>query len=76
MHAHMRTTRKACRLRFFCLELSARNYVQWSLEMDQASLDVLVEHHKNGVHVQNGWKPHVYNNAVIVVIRSVEMSQK
>ena len=32
--------------------------------MDSALLDVLVEHHNNGVHAQNGWKPHVYNACI------------
>ena len=44
-----------------------RVYVQWTPEMDQALLEVLVEHHNNGDHAQNGWKPHVYNNAIKVV---------
>ncbi|KQJ82555.1 hypothetical protein BRADI_5g09645v3 [Brachypodium distachyon] len=42
----------------------SRNYVQWTPEMDHALLDVLVEHHNNGDHAQNGWKAHVYNNAI------------
>ncbi|KQJ96520.1 hypothetical protein BRADI_3g24076v3 [Brachypodium distachyon] len=45
----------------------SRNYVQWTPEMDRALLDVLVEHHNNGDHAQNGWKPHVYNNAIKAV---------
>ena len=32
--------------------------------MDQALLDVLVEHHNNGNHTENGWKPHVFSTAV------------
>ena len=32
--------------------------------MDSALLAVLVEHHNNGDHAQNGWKPHVYNAAI------------
>ncbi|KAF8720732.1 hypothetical protein HU200_023636 [Digitaria exilis] len=32
--------------------------------MDAALLAVLVEHHNNGDHAQNGWKPHVYNAAI------------
>lgn len=32
--------------------------------MDQALLDVLVEHHNNGNHTANGWKPHAYSAAV------------
>ncbi|CAM0943482.1 unnamed protein product [Alopecurus aequalis] len=42
----------------------ARNYVQWTPEMDRALLDVLVEHHNNGDHAQNGWKSHVYRHAI------------
>jgi hypothetical protein len=42
----------------------SRNYVQWTLEMDRALLDILVEHHNNGDHAQNGWKSHVYHNAM------------
>jgi hypothetical protein len=45
----------------------SRSYVQWSPEMDRALLAVLVEHHNNGDHAQNGWKPHVYNAAIKVV---------
>jgi hypothetical protein len=33
-------------------------------EMDTALLVVLVEHHNNGDHAQNGWKPHVYNACI------------
>jgi hypothetical protein len=32
--------------------------------MDRALLDVLVEYHNNGDHAQNGWKSHVYKNAI------------
>nr|CAB3458242.1 unnamed protein product [Digitaria exilis] len=32
--------------------------------MDQALLDVFVEHHNNGDRTANGWKPHVYTAAV------------
>ncbi|KAF7083757.1 hypothetical protein CFC21_087511 [Triticum aestivum] len=32
--------------------------------MDEALLDVLVEHHNKGDHAQNGWKPHVYTHAI------------
>ncbi|XBH90609.1 hypothetical protein VPH35_082220 [Triticum aestivum] len=32
--------------------------------MDDALLDVLVEHHNKGDHAQNGWKPHVYTHAM------------
>jgi hypothetical protein len=45
----------------------SRNYVQWSPEMDSALLGVLVEHHNNGDHAQNGWKPHVYSAAIKAV---------
>ena len=36
--------------------------------MDIALLEVLVEHHNNGDHAQNGWKSHVYS-AVIGNVR-------
>uniref|UniRef100_A0A8I6YLX8 Myb/SANT-like domain-containing protein n=1 Tax=Hordeum vulgare subsp. vulgare TaxID=112509 RepID=A0A8I6YLX8_HORVV len=36
--------------------------------MDIALLEVLVEHHNNGDHAQNGWKSHVYV-AVITNVR-------
>ena len=42
----------------------SRNYVQWTPEMDRALLDVLIEHHNNGDRAQNGWKSHVYRNAI------------
>ncbi|KAL5214073.1 hypothetical protein ABZP36_003225 [Zizania latifolia] len=45
----------------------ARNYITWTDEMDSALLEVLVEHHENGDHTQNGWKAHVY----IAAIRNV-----
>ncbi|XBH77851.1 hypothetical protein VPH35_104241 [Triticum aestivum] len=32
--------------------------------MDDALLEVLVEHHNKGDHAQNGWKPHVYMHAI------------
>ncbi|XP_025791991.1 uncharacterized protein LOC112873188 [Panicum hallii] len=32
--------------------------------MDAALLAVLMEHHNNGDHAQNGWKPRVYNAAI------------
>ncbi|XBI62208.1 hypothetical protein VPH35_042867 [Triticum aestivum] len=32
--------------------------------MDDALLEVLVEHHNKGDHAQNGWKPHVYTHAI------------
>ncbi|KAG8076582.1 hypothetical protein GUJ93_ZPchr0006g40605 [Zizania palustris] len=35
--------------------------------MDSTLLEVLVEHQNNGDHAQNGWKPHVYNAAIINV---------
>ncbi|CAL5062631.1 unnamed protein product [Urochloa decumbens] len=41
-----------------------RVYLTWTDEMDTALLAVLVEHHNNGDHAQNGWKPHVYNAAI------------
>ena len=41
-----------------------RVYLTWTDEMDSALLAVLVEHHNNGDHAQNGWKPHVYNAAI------------
>ncbi|CAN6170132.1 unnamed protein product [Urochloa humidicola] len=43
---------------------SKRVYLTWTDEMDVALLAVLVEHHNNGDHAQNGWKPHVYNAAI------------
>jgi hypothetical protein len=49
------------------LKGNRRVYLTWTDEMDAALLVVLVEHHNNGDHAQNGWKPHVYN----VVIRNV-----
>ncbi|TVU33266.1 hypothetical protein EJB05_25058, partial [Eragrostis curvula] len=42
----------------------SRVYLTWTAEMDSALLAVLVEHHNNGDHAQNGWKPHVYNAAI------------
>ncbi|KAF7094367.1 hypothetical protein CFC21_098956 [Triticum aestivum] len=36
----------------------------WTPEMDTTLLAVLVEHHNNGDHAQNGWKPHVYNACI------------
>ena len=41
-----------------------RVYLTWTDEMDCTLLAVLVEHHNNGDHAQNGWKPHVYNAAI------------
>lgn len=41
-----------------------RGYLTWTDDMDQALLDVLVEHHNNGDHTANGWKAHVYSAAV------------
>jgi len=41
-----------------------RSYLSWTPEMDTALLVVLVEHHNNGDHAQNGWKPHVYNACI------------
>jgi hypothetical protein len=42
----------------------SRVYITWTSDMDSALLAVLVEHHNNGDHAQNGWKPHVYNAAI------------
>ena len=41
-----------------------RVYLTWTDEMDATLLAVLVEHHNNGDHSQNGWKLHVYNVAI------------
>ncbi|XBH62825.1 hypothetical protein VPH35_116940 [Triticum aestivum] len=41
-----------------------RNYTTWDDEMDGALFEVLVDHHNNGDHSQNGWKPHVYCAAI------------
>ncbi|XP_048557830.1 uncharacterized protein LOC125538582 [Triticum urartu] len=41
-----------------------RNYLTWIDEMDIALLEVLVEHHNNGDHAQNGWKSHVYSAVI------------
>lgn len=41
-----------------------RGYLTWTDNMDQTLLDVLVEHHNNGNHTANGWKPHAYSAAV------------
>lgn len=41
-----------------------RGYLTWTDDMDRALLEVLVEHHNNGDHTPNGWKPHVYTAAV------------
>uniref|UniRef100_A0ACD5T921 Uncharacterized protein n=1 Tax=Avena sativa TaxID=4498 RepID=A0ACD5T921_AVESA len=41
-----------------------RNCLTWTPEMDTALLVVLVEHHNNGDHAQNGWKPHVYSACI------------
>jgi hypothetical protein len=43
---------------------ACRTYLTWTDDMDIALLEVLVEHHNNGDHAQNGWKPHVYNAAI------------
>ncbi|KAF7076003.1 hypothetical protein CFC21_080720 [Triticum aestivum] len=32
--------------------------------MDDALLEVFVEHHNKSDHAQNGWKPHVYTHAI------------
>jgi hypothetical protein len=42
----------------------SRSYLTWTDNMDQALLDILVEHHNNGNHTANGWKPLVYSAAV------------
>jgi hypothetical protein len=42
----------------------SRVYLTWTSDMDSALLVVLIEHHNNGDHAQNGWKPHVYNAAI------------
>lgn len=42
----------------------SRTYLTRTDAMDLALLEVLVEHHNNGDHWQNGWKPHVYNAAI------------
>lgn len=42
----------------------SRVYLRWTPEMDTALLAMLVEHHKRGDHVQNGWKPHGYNACI------------
>jgi poly(3-hydroxyalkanoate) synthetase len=41
-----------------------RVYLTWTDGMDATLLAVLVEHHNNGDHAQNGWKAHVYNAAI------------
>jgi hypothetical protein len=41
-----------------------RSYLAWTADMDAALLAMLVEHHNNGDHAQNGWKPHVYNACI------------
>jgi hypothetical protein len=41
-----------------------RSYLTWTPEMDTTLLAILVEHHNNGDHAQNGWKPHVYNACI------------
>ncbi|KAI5008648.1 hypothetical protein ZWY2020_009696 [Hordeum vulgare] len=46
----------------------SRNYLTWTHEMDIALLEVLLEHHNNGDHAQNGWRFHVYV-AVITNVR-------
>ena len=43
---------------------SSRSYLSWTPEMDEALLATLVEHHNNGDHAQNGWKPHVYTACI------------
>ena len=46
-----------------------RNYLTWMDEMDEAMLNVFVEHYNRGDHAQNGWKPHVYT-AVVKNVRA------
>uniref|UniRef100_A0ACD5UMX5 Uncharacterized protein n=2 Tax=Avena sativa TaxID=4498 RepID=A0ACD5UMX5_AVESA len=41
-----------------------RSYLTWTDNMDRALLDVLVEHHNNGNHTANGWRPAAYSAAV------------
>jgi hypothetical protein len=41
-----------------------RTYLAWTSEMDEALLSMLVEHHNNDDHAQNGWKPYVYNACI------------
>ena len=47
-----------------------RGYLTWTDKMDQALLDVLVEHHNNGNHTANGWKPHAYSALWKMCVRS------
>ncbi|XBH61443.1 hypothetical protein VPH35_115880 [Triticum aestivum] len=42
----------------------SRDYLTWTDGMDKVLLDVFVEHHNRGDQGQNGWKPHVYNDAI------------
>ncbi|KAI4996079.1 hypothetical protein ZWY2020_041177 [Hordeum vulgare] len=42
------------------LQKLGRTYLTWTIEMDIALLEVLVQHDNNGDHAQNGWKSHVY----------------
>uniref|UniRef100_A0A8R7JW30 Myb/SANT-like domain-containing protein n=1 Tax=Triticum urartu TaxID=4572 RepID=A0A8R7JW30_TRIUA len=46
-----------------------RNYLTWTDEMDEAMLNVFVEHYNRGDRAQNGWKPHVYT-AVVKNVRA------
>jgi hypothetical protein len=39
-------------------------YLPWTDDMDQALLDVFVEHYNNGDRTPTGWKPNVYAAAV------------
>nr|XP_040258323.2 uncharacterized protein LOC109782919 [Aegilops tauschii subsp. strangulata] len=46
-----------------------RNYLTWTDEMDEAMLNVFMEHYNRGDRAQNGWKPHVYT-AVVKNVRA------
>jgi hypothetical protein len=41
-----------------------RGYLPWTDDMDQALLDVFVEHYNNGDRTPKWWKPNVYAAAV------------
>ncbi|TVU50267.1 hypothetical protein EJB05_01633, partial [Eragrostis curvula] len=42
----------------------SRGYVPWNDEIDKVLLDTFVEYFNKGDRCQNGWKPHVYTEAV------------
>ncbi|KAE8792501.1 hypothetical protein D1007_32973 [Hordeum vulgare] len=44
-----------------------KNYLTWTDEMDEAMLNVFVDHYNRGNRAQNGWKSHVY----IAVVNNV-----